>query len=75
MKILKIFGRKFLQEGSALTIFGDKSSALDEVSLTLPDDHRMVMTASIFMRSGQGGWVGPVRAVEKSYPHFFELLD
>ncbi len=75
MKLMKTFGRKFLQEGSALTIFGDKSSALDEVALTLPDDHRMVMTASLFLRSGQGGWVGPVRAVEKSYSHFFEFFD
>jgi 5-enolpyruvylshikimate-3-phosphate synthase len=42
--------------------------------LELPDDHRMIMSAALFLRFHQGGSVSPAEAVEKSYPEFFSLI-
>jgi 5-enolpyruvylshikimate-3-phosphate synthase len=45
------------------------------VDLDLPDDHRMVMTGTLFLLYHNGGTIRPAEAVNKSYPSFFEIIS
>lgn len=75
IKLLGHFGKKaFYQEGN-LVIEGNPSRVKDEIHLSLPDDHRMVMTASLFLLHHSGGSLSPEEAVNKSYPQFFSLIQ
>lgn len=74
MRILDAFGVENALLGNKLMISGKHEKYPRSVSLELPDDHRMVMSASLFMRYNEGGSVSPLEAVDKSYPNFFELF-
>lgn len=75
IKLLKAFGREASTNGHSLTIEGNRSRLSHEVNLTLPDDHRMVMTGSLFLIHHSGGNIAPREAVNKSYPGFFDLIS
>lgn len=73
IRLLTAFGRKTIIQGDALLIEG--SSRIEKhADLVLPDDHRIVMTAALFLRHHNGGTLSPADAVNKSYPQFFELM-
>ncbi|MFA5584428.1 MAG: hypothetical protein WDA09_09445, partial [Bacteriovoracaceae bacterium] len=72
---LETFKVKHSVVGNTLSIEGENLRYSSAVDLVLPDDHRMVMSASLFMRHNSGGTVSPKEAVNKSYPEFFELFN
>ena len=74
MILLKQFDRKSWVESDTLYIEGKIEITEGMKNLTLPDDHRMVMAGALFLRHHSGGFIAPARAVEKSYPSFFELF-
>ncbi len=74
IKLLYAFDKKARTDGHSLFIPGDLSLKKDPVDLHLPDDHRMVMTAALFLLHHGGGSLDQVSAVNKSYPQFFEIL-
>ncbi len=74
MKLLKKFERIAGTEGDDLLIEGSKLILTTPQDLILPDDHRMVMTAGMFLRLHAGGSLTPAEAVDKSYPGFFNLF-
>lgn len=47
---------------------------LNSCLLNLPADHRIVMTAALFLRAHSGGTLTHAQAVAKSYPDFFRLF-
>jgi len=75
LRILEAFKVKHSVVGNTLSIKGEDVRCASKVDLVLPDDHRMVMSASLFMRHNSGGTVSPKEAVNKSYPEFFELFN
>lgn len=74
IKLLEIFGKKAASDGKTLIINGNASLINERKDLIMADDHRMVMTASLFLLHHQGGTVSPADAVDKSFPDFFELI-
>ena len=72
-RLLQAFERKYEVKGEVLTIEGH-SRIMGEKHLTLPDDHRIVMTAALFLRHHSGGTIDQPDSVAKSYPRFFELF-
>ncbi|MGZ3806577.1 MAG: 3-phosphoshikimate 1-carboxyvinyltransferase, partial [Bacteriovorax sp.] len=51
-----------------------KKEKCPELSIHTARDHRMVMTAYLFLRANSGGEIFEVDCVEKSFPHFFEVM-
>jgi 3-phosphoshikimate 1-carboxyvinyltransferase len=43
--------------------------------MTTSPDHRMVMTAYLFLRHNQGGELSNFECVKKSFPNFFECME
>ncbi len=74
VKLVRAFGRACEVSGTELTIFGSREVSKEKPDLTLPDDHRMVMAASLFLLHHNGGTVSPAEAVGKSYSDFFDIL-
>lgn len=75
IRIMKAFDISSVVTGNTLKIRGSENRFSQRVDLTLPDDHRMVMSAALFMRHNAGGSISPWQAVNKSYPDFFNLFD
>ena len=71
--LLKIFGVSHRQEGDFLTIQG-KPSDNRERSIVTARDHRLVMTAYLYLRLNGGGQLGHSEEVAKSFPLFFEMI-
>lgn len=76
INLLKIFqvDFTFLAESSTLLIRGSNEKA-PSVSHMPARDHRMVMTAYLFMRANSGGMLGNTDCVKKSYPNFLEDMN
>lgn len=74
IRLLKAFEREASTDGHSLYIKGNTSRISRSVDLNLPDDHRMVMSGSLFLIHHAGGSVTPREAVNKSYPGFFDLI-
>ena len=74
IKLMEAFGLKSHLENSTLIIEGSSFVRGEKIDLILPDDHRMIMSAALFLRFHEGGSVSPAEAVEKSYPEFFSLF-
>lgn len=74
LKLLSLFGREASGKDGVLMIEGHREKVLQPVDVSLPEDHRMIMTAALFLRYHSGGTLSPAEAVEKSYPNFFELF-
>lgn len=75
IRILEAFKISYKVVDEKLVIHGEDKRLDESVSIDLPDDHRMVMSAVLFMRHNAGGTVSPWQAVNKSYPDFFKLFD
>ncbi len=73
--LLAQFNRKAWVEKGHLHIVGSTEIVDQKVDLILPDDHRMVMTGTLFLLLHGGGSVTPSEAVNKSYPDFFETIS
>lgn len=71
--VLKAFGVRHELGENILIIYGTESLR-NPSELTVVDDHRIVMMASLFFKVLGGGEVHPASAVNKSFPEFFELL-
>jgi 3-phosphoshikimate 1-carboxyvinyltransferase len=74
IKLLKLFKRSASTDGVTLIINGNESIILERQDLVMADDHRMVMTGSLFLLHHNGGTIAPQEAVEKSFPDFFQLI-
>ncbi len=72
-RLLTEFERTYEMKGSTLVIHGNEKIC-GEKNLRLPDDHRIVMTAALFLRHHSGGTLDSIESVNKSYPGFFDLL-
>lgn len=72
--LLGLFGKKASTDGMTLIIEGNSSLVNEFQELVMADDHRMVMTATLFLLHHHGGTVSPADAVEKSFPDFFKLI-
>ncbi|OFZ46013.1 MAG: hypothetical protein A2577_03110 [Bdellovibrionales bacterium RIFOXYD1_FULL_36_51] len=47
----------------------------ESVEYRAPADHRMVMTAFLFMKRNAGGYIFNAKCIEKSWPEFFIEMD
>lgn len=74
IKLLHQFERSAEVRGHSLLIIGHSKTVTEPKELIMPNDHRMVMTATLFLLHHAGGTVSPAEAVSKSYPDFFRLL-
>lgn len=75
IKLLSAFSRHAYREENDLVIEGKKDICPEAKDLVMPNDHRMVMVATLFLLHHSGGTVTPQNAVLKSYPSFFEILE
>lgn len=71
--LLKEFDRHYEVQGNTIIIHGSEKYC-GEKNLKLPDDHRIVMAAALFLRHHSGGTIDNAESINKSYPGFFELL-
>ena len=74
-KLIRKFKRRVEVNDSCLTIWGANDRSKVPEILVLPDDHRLVMTGTLFLLHHGGGDISPAEAVKKSYPTFFELIS
>lgn len=75
INLLKTFNRSAEVLDDKLEITGSLEMIKRESDLSMPDDHRMVMTATLFLLHHSGGTVKPAEAVAKSFPEFFKLIQ
>lgn len=75
MRLLREVNVQVCYENKKIFILGKSNLQVDLKDFVMPDDHRMVMAASLFLRSHSGGTISPADAVRKSYPSFFSLMD
>lgn len=73
--LLEKFGRKAYVSANTLNIIGHTSRLNKSLILKMPNDHRMVMSAALFLLHHAGGEISPAEAVTKSYPGFFSLFQ
>lgn len=75
ISLLHKFHRKSYVEEDILFIEGRSERMKEIVHVKLPDDHRMVMTAALFLLHHGGGTLGPAEAINKSFPGFFNIIS
>jgi 3-phosphoshikimate 1-carboxyvinyltransferase len=73
-KLLNLFKieNRFAEDSLEIIGTANKSSFLEYEA---PKDHRLIMTAYLFMRFNSGGIIKNYSSVDKSFPKFFELLN
>lgn len=71
LNLFKIENR-LAEDSLEITGTSYKSSFLEYEA---PKDHRLIMTAYLFMRYNSGGIIKNFSSVDKSFPKFFELLN
>lgn len=75
-KIFKLFSVKFNYNEEKDILEISKGEKVDKrIEYHAPADHRMIMTAYLFMRYHQGGEIFNYQHVNKSYPHFFDEME
>lgn len=76
MKILSAFSVPFQFDESRaeIRIKGGRRKA-SPVTITTARDHRMVMTAFLFLKAEAGGFLGEADCVDKSFPKFFQIMN
>lgn len=72
LSVLSHFKVNYQLIGNELCITGGVGNYANHIDL--PNDHRIVMMASLFMRVLNGGEISSFNAVKKSYPNFFKEL-
>ncbi|MGK0367514.1 MAG: 3-phosphoshikimate 1-carboxyvinyltransferase [Thermoproteota archaeon] len=70
-KILNSFNVSYRVGEDYLEITGQKKVITDKVDYIAPKDHRMIMTAFLFLKMNAGGTISNEQHVKKSYPNFF----
>lgn len=74
--LLKKFGVPFLFDESHDEISIEGSTQVtNPVNITPARDHRMVMTAYLFLRANGGGMLSEADCVLKSFPNFFTIME
>ncbi len=74
-RLLNLFKKECrLTEDFDLEIIGSQEKS-PFVEYEAPKDHRMIMTAYLFMRLNSGGIIKNPKFVDKSFPDFFRLLN
>ena len=71
-KLLKLAGHMIRKERETLFIRRGRGRFFHYHA---PCDHRMVMTAYLFMRADCGGLLENIKSVAKSYPDFFTVME
>ena len=74
LALLSQCGVKCESDKHSLWIEGHSTLRMPALDLSLPEDHRMVMCGTLFLRAHSGGSIFPADAVSKSYPGFFGLF-
>jgi 3-phosphoshikimate 1-carboxyvinyltransferase len=74
INLLDLFKVKYRYEQHTLAIEGGHRIG-QEVDYNAPRDHRIIMTAYLFLRYNKGGNIFNAKYVEKSFPHFFKVLN
>lgn len=72
--LLEVFEVSYKVQDDSLFITGRKPVA-EIKELNLPEDHRIVMTAYLFLKQNGGGSLNQKNAVKKSFPDFFDQLE
>tara|TARA_Y100000385_G_C12998073_1_gene595863 strand:- start:28 stop:1215 length:1188 start_codon:yes stop_codon:yes gene_type:complete len=73
IEVLEKFGVVAKVQDEDLIIF--ETNVFKKIAeITVPEDHRIVMMAALFLKTFDGGSVQPEAAINKSFPEFFELL-
>lgn len=75
IKLLETFKRSSFSKEDVLYISGKKEKISSSVDLIMPDDHRMVMTGTLFLLHHFGGSITPAESVNKSFPGFFNIIS
>ena len=74
-KLLNLFKKESrLNDQYHLEIIGSTQKS-PYLEYDAPIDHRMIMTAFLFLKVNNGGIIKNYKAVNKSFPEFFELLN
>ena len=74
LKLMDSFNITHSLKGDTLSIHGGKADQQKRTILTAPD-HRMIMTAYLFLRFNGGGELHHFKRVDKSFPEFFNLIN
>ncbi len=74
-KLLKLFDREtvYHQHNDTLSILGHQNRKEESVSVITEPDHRLVMTASLFLKHHSGGNLAHPEAVQKSFAQYFQV--
>lgn len=77
MNLMKVFGVEMDYDSSAdlIQITGSTSIKYKHAVVQPARDHRIVMSAALFMAANLGGELYEIDCVEKSFPGFFSLLE
>ena len=73
-RVMDAFGVDYSEIEGKLLVRGKKSFNYKKAHFDPPRDHRIVMSAALFMYANSGGELSEADCVSKSYPDFFELL-
>ncbi len=73
--LVRSFQRQAESDEHTFTIWGRRERIDGPKSLAFPDDHRLVMSGTLFLLHHGGGDVMPSEAIKKSYPTFFEIIS
>ena len=72
--LLKLFCVDYCRRDESIEIRGPAKRMAIPIDVYPPKDHRIVMTAYLFLRHNAGGKLYEVESVEKSFPHFFSSM-
>lgn len=75
IKLLELFEVEHSLNGDKLSITGRNTRIKKKVTYDAPSDHRMIMTAFLFMKKNFGGIIHNEQHVNKSFPDFFETFN
>lgn len=65
---------RFDSKEQRLVVQGSRTKTYRAIDYFPPNDHRMIMTAALFMRLNYGGLIYKAEHVRKSFPNFFDFL-
>ena len=75
-KIFELFNVKYSYDEDKDILKLSKGDVVEKsIEYQAPADHRMIMTAYLFMRYHQGGEIFNYQHVNKSYPNFFNEME
>lgn len=75
LKLLELFKVQYELNSDELVIFGKSQKLSKEIEYFSPNDHRMAMTAYLFLKYNGGGILHNVECINKSYPNFISDFE